>query len=50
MYRLYKSGNGQVQQVPINNPIEDEGIEEQFPNPLEAKGNPMIHMGLGQPD
>lgn len=39
MYRLYKSGNGQVQQVPINDPIEDEGIEEQFPNPLEAKGN-----------
>lgn len=39
MYRLYKSGNGQVQQVPVNNPTEDEGIEEQFPNPLEAKGN-----------
>ena len=39
MYRLYRSGNGQVQQVPINDPIEDERIEEQFPNPLEAKGN-----------
>jgi hypothetical protein len=39
MYRLYRSGNGQVQQVPVNNPTEDEGIEEQFPNPLEAKGN-----------
>ena len=38
MYRLYKSGNGQVQQVPINDPIEDEGIKEKFPNPLEAKG------------
>jgi len=38
MYRLYKSGNGQVQQVPINDPTEDEGIEEKFPNPLEAKG------------
>jgi hypothetical protein len=38
MYRLYKTGNGQVQQVPINDPTEDEGIEEKFPNPLEAKG------------
>lgn len=38
MYRLYKSGNGQVQQVPINDPTEDQGIEEKFPNPLEAKG------------
>lgn len=39
MYRLYKTNNGQVKQVPVNDPIEDEGIEEQFPNPLEAKGN-----------
>ena len=38
MYRLYKSGNGQIQQVPVNDPTEDEGIEEKFPNPLEAKG------------
>ena len=38
MYRLYKSGNGQIQQVPINDPTEDQGIEEKFPNPLEAKG------------
>ena len=38
MYRLYKSGNGQVKQVPVNDPTEDQGIEEKFPNPLEAKG------------
>tara|TARA_R110002012_G_scaffold10712_4_gene48539 strand:+ start:473 stop:1255 length:783 start_codon:yes stop_codon:yes gene_type:complete len=38
MYRLYKTGNGQIQQVPVNDPTEDEGIEEKFPNPLEAKG------------
>ncbi len=38
MYRLYKTGNGQVQQVPINDPVEDQGLEEKFPNPLEAKG------------
>lgn len=38
MYRLYKTGNGQVKQVPVNDPTEDEGIEEKFPNPLEAKG------------
>ena len=38
MYRLYKTGNGQVKQVPVNDPIEDQGINEKFPNPLEAKG------------
>tara|TARA_R110002012_G_scaffold159567_1_gene321214 strand:+ start:473 stop:1264 length:792 start_codon:yes stop_codon:yes gene_type:complete len=38
MYRLYKTGNGQVKQVPVNDPTEDQGIEEKFPNPLEAKG------------
>ena len=38
MYRLYRTGNGQVKQVPVNDPVEDQGIEEKFPNPLEAKG------------
>lgn len=34
MYKLYKQPNGQLKQVPINEPQED----LQFPNPLEAKG------------
>ena len=38
MYRLYRTGNGQVKQVPVNDPVKDQGIEEKFPNPLEAKG------------
>ena len=38
MYRLYKTGNGQVKQIAVNDPVEDQGIEEKFPNPLEAKG------------
>ena len=33
MYKLYKQPNGQIKQVPINEPQEDK-----FPNPLEAKG------------
>ena len=33
MYKLYRQPNGQIEQVPINDPTED-----QFPNPLEAKG------------
>ena len=33
MYKLYRQPNGQVKQVPVNEPQED-----QFPNPLEAKG------------
>ena len=36
MYRLYKTGNGQVKQIAVNDPVEDQGIEEKFPNPLEA--------------
>jgi len=38
MFRLYKSPNGQIEQVPVNEPVEDQG--EQFPDPLEAKGEP----------
>lgn len=34
MYKLYKQPNGQIKQVPINEPQED----LEFPNPLEAKG------------
>lgn len=33
MYKLYKQPNGQIKQVPVNEPQEDK-----FPNPLEAKG------------
>ena len=43
MYKLYRNPNGQVEQVPINNPIEDTTppkVEEAFPDPLEAKGEP----------
>ena len=43
MYKLYRQQNGQVQQVPVNTPEEDitpPNIEEAFPNPLQAKGEP----------
>lgn len=43
MYKLYRQNNGQVQQVPVNTPEEDTtppSVEEAFPNPLEAKGEP----------
>tara|TARA_B100000287_G_scaffold140185_1_gene132073 strand:- start:547 stop:1344 length:798 start_codon:yes stop_codon:yes gene_type:complete len=43
MYKLYRQQNGQVQQVPVNTPEEDTtppNIEEAYPNPLQAKGEP----------
>jgi hypothetical protein len=41
MFRLYKSPNGQLEQVPVNGAEQDTSppnIEDAFPNPLEAKG------------
>ena len=43
MYKLFRQNNGQVEQVPVNQPVEDTtppSVEEAFPNPLEAKGEP----------